>query len=488
MRFPISGCHGGSVHRIVIVGGGVAGLSAAWELLGDPQGPPADLEVIVLESSDRVGGKLRRHPVAGHLVDVGAEAMLATRPEAAVLVAEIGGGDAIVTPATMAASVYSRGDLHPLPPGTLMGIPADPAAAAGLLTDEEVDRAADEHVVAPLTGDVSVGAYVADALGEAVVDRLVEPLLGGVYAGQARALSLAATLPGVYAAASAGRSLLATARAFTPPPRSESDHAPGGSAPRAPFIGLRGGVGHLPGLIADAVRARGGVVRTRVTVTELDRAGSGWGVLVSTAMGTETITADAVVLAVPAAVAHDLLERHTASAAEALARIETASVAVVTFAFETGEMPPLTGSGFLVPPVEGRSVKASTFSSQKWRWLAELSPDLTYVRASLGRFGDEADLLLPDEDLVDLAFDDLTAILGVTLPEPVDFHVQRWENGLPQYAVGHLGTVATIRAAMAAVPGVELAGASYLGVGIPAVIASGREAARNALVTLGLRD
>lgn len=485
---PSVPCKGGDVHRIVIVGGGMAGLSAAWELLGGAGGPSGEIEVTLLESSDRVGGKLRREEVGGRLVDVGAEAILATRPEAVALLTEIGAHAQIVTPATMAASVFSRGRFHPLPPGTLMGIPGDPGAAAGLLTDAEIERARDERPVAPIHADVSVGDYVGDALGEAIVDRLVDPLLGGVYAGSARGLSLAATLPGVYAAATAGRGLLATAASVAPSPRPAADPASEMSAP-APFIGVRGGVGRLPGLTADAITARGGHIRTHATVTELLPGDGGWEVVATCAEGgVSRHQADAVVLALPAAATRGLLEAHSSAAADALGRIEAASVAVVTFAFETATLPTLTGSGFLVPPIEGHPVKASTFSSAKWGWLAEASPAVTFIRASLGRHGDEADLVLDDGLLARLAFADLCALLGVDLPEPLDVHVQRWDAGLPQYAVGHLTTVSSVDAAMGSVPGVEVAGAAYRGVGIPAVIASGRDAARAVLTTLGLRD
>ncbi len=164
--------------HVVVVGGGIAGLTAALEVL---EALPS-AEVTVLEGSDRLGGKLRREPVAGHLVDVGAESVLALRPEAVDLATRVGAADDLVVPATTAASLWSRGGLMPLPRATLMGVPSDPESARGILTDDEVARLADEQPWpgGALDEDVWVGDYVATRLGDAVVDRLVEPLLGGV--------------------------------------------------------------------------------------------------------------------------------------------------------------------------------------------------------------------------------------------------------------------------------------------------------------------
>ncbi len=193
--------------HVVVVGGGIAGLAAA---LGVLDGLPT-AEVTVLEGSDRLGGKLRLEPVAGHLVDVGAESLLAVRPEAVALAARVGAGDDVVAPSTTSAAVWSRGALRPLPRATLMGVPTDPDSARGVLADDEVERlrAEQEWPGGALQEDVAVGKYVATRLGQAVVDRLVEPLLGGVYAGHASRLSLRATLPTLWERATRGETLLA---------------------------------------------------------------------------------------------------------------------------------------------------------------------------------------------------------------------------------------------------------------------------------------
>lgn len=461
--------------RVVVVGGGMAGLAAAHTLVISGAG----LQVTVLEGSDRVGGSLRQEAVAGHQVDVGAEAMLAVRPEGIDLVRGIGLGERLVAPATTAAQVWSRGRLWALPRASLMGIPGDPRAAAGILSDDEIGRALAEQdwPGGPLTEDVSVGEYVSTRLGQAVVDRLVEPLLGGVYAGHASRLSLEATMPAVYAAACAGDSLSGVAAAAATRAASVSPTEP----PRPPFIGMSGGVGALPGDLTAYLTRRGAQVRTQAMVRGVERTEGGWCVVVGSAADPETVEADAVVIALPPAPAARLLAPHAPLAATDLAEIETASSAVVTLALPRAAVPALTGSGFLVPPVDGRAIKASTFSSSKWAWTGALAPELVFLRGSIGRAREEAQLQRSDGDLVDVVVREIGEAIGTALPVPVDAHVQRWGGAIPQYAVGHRARVQRVRARVAAVPGVSVCGAAYDGVGIPAVIASAQRAAHECL-------
>ena len=478
----------GARPRVVVVGAGISGLAAAWRLTRRAPGT----EVIVLEAAGQVGGKLRVGEVGGLAVDIGAESVLARRPEAVALITEAGLGADLVHPAASAASVLARGVLHRLPAGTVMGVPGSRATLpglAGLLTGPEVDRvAAEPTIVAPaITEDVDVASWVSARMGRAVVDRLVEPLLGGVYAGHADQLSLQATVPVLWQRAQRGGALL-TDENLLPITTSGTPADSGTPAPAQPvggpvFAGVRGGVGRLPITLAEQLAAAGVPVRTGTTVRGLRRTPAGWRLETGPASAPEFLEADAVILAVPPAAAARLLTADGPAAAAELAGIETASVAVVAAALPADQLAGLTGSGLLIPPVEGTSIKAATFSSRKWAWISG-ERDPLVVRLSLGRAGEEAVLQRPDDELAGLALADLATVLGRVL-RPIDTRVVRWGGGLPQYAVGHLARIERLRAAVAAVGGLAICGAALDGVGIAACIAAADRAVADLLADLG---
>ncbi|WP_345699381.1 protoporphyrinogen oxidase [Kitasatospora terrestris] len=445
--------------HVVVVGGGIAGLAAAVFLSAGPR------RVTLLEASGRVGGKLRAGEVGGVRVDLGAESVLARRPEAVELARLVGLGEELEPPSTARAAIWTGGGLRPIPTGQVMGVPGDleALAASGVLSAEGLERARHERPTGPVADDVPLGAYVGAALGPEVVQRLVEPLLGGVYAGRTDQLSLRAAVPQLLAIARAGGSLVAGVRELT------SRAAAAGPV----FQGLRGGLGTLPEAAEAHLRKAGVDLRTDHPVDELRRTPTGWRV----ASGGSVLEADAVVLAVPAPQAARLVEAELPGAAAELRQVEYAGMALVTMAFRRADLAdsPLTGSGFLVPPVDGRQIKASTFSSNKWGWLARSAPDAFLLRTSLGRHREEAALDLPDEELVARSLADLGAAVGLRAT-PYATAVTRWRGGLPQYPVGHLERVERIRAQVAGVGGLAVCGAAYDGVGIPAVIASARRA------------
>lgn len=413
--------------KVAVVGAGIAGLVAAHDLT------TAGHSVVVLEGSDRVGGKLRRESVAGATVDVGAEAMLARRPEGVALASSL--GLPIVHPTTATSRIWTRDALRPMPP-SVMGAPTDlvALAASGVLSSAGLARAQQPVEVWP-DEDVTVGDLVAARYGDEVTDRLVEPLLGGVYAGRARRISAQAATP----------QLLRPAGPVT------------GSGPV--FAGLDGGMGQLADALAQSLD-----VRLDTPVQSLIRTDAGWEL--------DGDVYDAVVLATPAGPTAALLRDVAPDAADALAGIETASVAVVTFALDSFVTE--HSSGFLVPPMDGRSIKASTFSFNKWDWVREAGDGLSLLRTSLGRAGET--LSSSDLDLIDASLADLERAVG-DVGRVIDVHVQRWDDALPQYALGHLDRVQRIRDAVADLPGLAVCGAAYDGVGIPAVIASAHKAA-----------
>ncbi|MCU1670276.1 MAG: Protoporphyrinogen oxidase [Blastococcus sp.] len=441
--------------RLVVVGGGITGLAAAFEW----RRRRPDDEIVVLEAADRLGGKLHRVELAGHWYDSGPEAMLARVPEAVRLVEALGLGDRLVAPATTQASVVLPDGRHPLPAGTVLGVPAAADGLEGLLSPGGVARVRAETDLPPLrvAGDVSVGGLLRERLGDEVVDRLVEPLLGGVYAGRSDELSLRATMPALAGQlASAGSVLAAAAAARDAGARSRGD------ADGPVFATVADGIGSLPEALVTAAAAD---VRLRTPAHALRRTAAGFELSVGPAAAPEVLTADAVLVTAPAPKAARLLAEAVPGAVEPLRGIPYASMAVVAMAFPAQDAD--AGSGLLVPPIAGRLVKGVTVSSAKWPHLAG-GPLL--VRSSVGRFRDESELQRSDEDLTAAVVADVAELLGLARPEPLETRLVRWGGGLPQYLVGHPGRVAAIRAAVGEVPGLAIAGAAFEGVGVPACI------------------
>ncbi|GGR69150.1 protoporphyrinogen oxidase [Micromonospora fulviviridis] len=459
--------------RVAIVGGGITGLAAAVRLRDRA---PAGTEITVYEQSGRLGGKLRTGELAGGPVEFGAESFLMRDPAggesaAVTLARRLGLAGAIVHPTVGQAALVVDGGLRPVPGGTLVGVPGDLDKVAAVARPA---AAADRDGGAPLLppdADVSVGALVRDRLGDEVVDRLVDPMLGGVYAGRADDLSLVTTMPALARAARVEHTLVGAVRAA---------QAAAPRAPGAPVFGtLAGG---LSTLVEAAARESGATIRRDAAVRELHRTPTGWRLTVGPTRDPEFVEADAVLLAVPARPAARLLAGPAPEVATAVGGLDYASVALVTMALPEPELPEL--SGFLVPATEGLLIKASTFFTTKWGHLRR--PDgLALVRASVGRYGDEASLQLTDDDLVATVHRELSKVLGTPLPTPVARHVQRWGGALPQYTPGHLGRVAAARTALrAAHPTLALAGAGYDGVGIPVCVRSGEAAAEEIITAL----
>ena len=421
--------------HVVVIGGGIAGLAAAHAI---GQRAPGVM-VTLFEGSSRTGGKLRASDIAGVRVDEGAESLLVRVPEAVDLVAAVGLGVEVVHPATTRAALWSRGSLHAMPTDTVMGVPSDlhSLELSGLLSAEGAARLSLDLELpqTPIGDDVSVGAYVAARLGREVVDRLVDPLLGGVYAGRADDLSLEATLPQLAPHARTHQSLLEAARAS----RAAATRSEG-----PVFASVPGGLGRFAEVLTAALTAE--VVVGTMARRLAPQPGGGWRIVVGPAVAESVIAADAVVLATPAAPTARLLEPFAPVAAAGLAEISYASMAIVTLAFDAASMPALPEmSGWLVPAVEGRLVKAVTLMGRKWPAVGEGS-GLTIVRCSVGRAGDVSDLRRTDDDLVAGCVADLTEMLGGS-GTLVASRVSRWGGGLPQYAVGHRARVARVRVA-----------------------------------------
>jgi protoporphyrinogen/coproporphyrinogen III oxidase len=447
--------------HVVVVGGGITGLAAAFELRRAAD-PPT---VTVLEASSRLGGKILTTPFAGlPAVDAGADSVLARVPWAVDLLRQLGLADELVAPATGKASVWWHGALHPIPAGLVLGLPTGmPALARSrLLSWHGKARAAVEPLLPRTDGDDDLGLTVRRRFGAEVYDRLVGPLVGSINAADPDQISLAATAPQVADAAARHRSLLLGLRAGRP----------AGDATAPVFLTHPQGLGHVVHHLAATLRDDG--VDLRV--------GHAAGVIEATDAGFTVggVSADAVVLTVPAGAAATSLDALAPAAATALRAIRYASVAMVALAVpERGFGRGFDGSGYLVPAAEQRHVTACSWASSKWPYLR---PDgQVLLRASLGRFGDEHALDLDDDALVAATLTDLRRHVGLR-SQPTAVRVTRWPSSFPQYEPGHLDRVAAIEAQMPA--GVVLAGAAFRGIGIASCIRQGRDAARATVARL----
>lgn len=448
--------------RFAVIGAGIAGLAAAWEL------ERAGADVVVHEAGPTVGGKLQASHVdgLGFPLDEGADAFLARVPDALELCAELGIDD-LANPATGQAYVFAHGALRPLPKGHLLGIPTDldELATSGLLSDAGMKAALadlDSDWAAP-TADLSVGDLVRTRLGDEVCDHLVEPLLGGINGGEADGLSTAATAPQIWACAQRGGSLVRAAAAIRA----------AANVTNAPvFATPTDGMASLPVRLADALKAE---IRTGRQISSV-----GVDPDAATIDGEHF---DGIVVAVPAHSAAPLLAGAIPDAAALLAGIEFASVAMVTLVVDASRVDhPLDGSGFVAARTAGTSITACSWGSSKWAHWDD--GDHVVFRVSLGHDGDPTDWCAHDDrSLVRTALDDLRTTMGIDL-DPADLagkRVGRWPRSFPQYRPGHLSRVADIHAAASDAGAIALAGASLGGIGVPACIRQGREAARKLL-------
>lgn len=455
--------------RVAIVGGGVTGLATAWYLRSGAW--PTRPDVTLLEADGRPGGKIRTETLAGVPVEAGPETFLARVPWATDLARELGLGDDLVAPATAEAFVWHDDRLQPLPRGTVLGVPATARAllSTPLLSAKGRARAALDLVLprrpAP-GGDPSVADVVGARLGREVLDRLVEPLVGGIHAGRADALSLRSTARPLASASDRHRSLLLGARA---------QRGSEGSGPV--FLAVAGGMERLVERLAASLD--GAELRLGTAVRALTAEEGRWRVACEPG---PAVVADAVVLTVPAFAAAPLLADVAPAAGRELEQIRYASVVTATLGYKPEALSrPLTGSGFLVPRAAGTLLTACTFSSVKWPVLA--GSGLVFLRASAGRDGDDRALALDDSDLVARLHTELAGMVGLTAA-PVVSRVDRWPRSFPQYEPGHEDRVGRIEAALAQHAGLFVAGAAYRGLGIAACVQSAESTAGQVMIHL----
>ncbi len=448
--------------RVVVIGGGIAGLAAAHRLVELGHAPT------LLEASDRLGGSVGTERVDGFVVERGADAFITDKPWALALCERIGIADQLIStqPGERRTHVVHDGRLYPLPEGFLLLAPTSlaPLATSSLFSLPGKLRMALDLVIPARRdgGDESLASFVRRRLGREALDRVADALVGGIYTADPETLSLAATMPRFLAMERSHGSIIRGLRA---------------SAGKTTGSGARYGLfaAHAEGMgaIVDAIAARlpDSAVHLRTTVESIDVTDARWQVRA----GGTTLDADSVILATPSFVSARLLERLDAPLARELDAVAYASSATVTLGYRSADVPrDLPGFGFVVPFAENRPLLAATFASRKWAGRAPAGHEL--IRGFVGG-ARRPDLAALDEPaLIAVVRDELRALLGIAA-EPVLVRTQRYVRAMPQYAVGHLDRVTTIEARVATLPGLALAGAAYRGVGIPDCIRSGEAAA-----------
>jgi len=470
---------------VAVVGGGIAGLVAAESLLSSRRDRP---EVVLVERAPRCGGVVETRTSDGWLVERSADNFLAARPEGMALVERLGlAGELIsVEESSRRALVCCRGQTLPVPTGFRLLAPGDPEGirATDILSPEGKARVLAERSVprrqagSAALRDESLESFAVRRLGREAFDRLVQPLVAGIWTADPAKLSMAAACPEFLRMEEEHGSLSVAEEQRL---RLMGGAHRGEGARYGQFVTLASGMGAIPTRLAETLR-RGGIVERRATATEISRESDGrWRIVLTPADGAEeSIVVDGVVVALPAPAAAKVVADPPLAAE--LAGIEYAGSVVVVMGYGRGQIAhPLSAAGLVVPRIEGHHALAVSFSSSKFPGRAPVGHVL--LRVFFGGALDPERSLLDDDRLVALAREELRALVGADGP-PSIVEVARWPGAMPQYHLGHLDRLSRIESRLRELPGLALAGAAYEGVGIPQVIASGQAAAGRVLASI----
>ena len=444
---------------VAIVGGGIAGLSAAYDLQA------RGLSVRVLEASARVGGVIATERFDGWVIDAGPDSLLVQKPAAVTLCRELGIADQLLSTLTpRTAFVLRDGRLHAIAEGSFLGFPITFGALARsrLFSLAGKARMAGEVIVPRRTvdEDESIGAFVSRRFGREAVDYLADPLLAGIHAGDVDRLSIRALFPRLVDAERRSGSVIRALRALHVRP-----------SPQGAFVSLPGGTGELVDSLSNALKPD--TVVTNARVTNLRR---GLDYAIDSTAG--NVQARCVVLAVPAYVTGTLTRPIDPALADLCDAIPYASTATVAFGYRRDQVAhPLRGTGFVVPRTEGLALLAGTWVSSKWPGRAPEGHVL--LRGFLGGGRDPRRLDASDAELIDTARRELSDLLGIS-GSPLFSRVYRWTRQSPQYEVGHLHRVVSIDRRLNALPGLFVTGSGFKAVGIPDCISDGRATAARA--------
>lgn len=466
--------------KVIVIGGGISGLSTAFYLQKTGQEKGLPLDITLIEKSETLGGKVQTLHRDGFVIEKGPDSFLARKLPMIELTKELGLEHELVgtNPDAKKTYILHKGRLHRMPPGLILGIPTEltPFLRTGLISPLGKVRAALDLLLPRRTepGDESLGGFLQRRLGKEVLTNIVEPLLAGIYAGDTHALSLRATFPQFGAMEQKHRSLILgmiASKKNTPAVSGVPD-----IAIKSLFLTYKNGLSTLINRLIESLEQV--ELRTNQSVVKINKQNKGYHMALDNG---QQLEADAIILALPPSISANLLSQEVDTSL--LKKIDYVSVANIIMAFDQKDIDfNLDGTGFLVPRTEGRSITACTWTSSKWLHAAPEGKVL--LRCYVGRSGDEEITTLPDQALLQKVRHDLTELMGITA-DPLFYEITRWPNSMPQYPVGHLENLKTIRSDLAtAMPGVFLTGGGYHGVGLPDCVRQGKEASEEAISLL----
>ncbi|UOF91728.1 protoporphyrinogen oxidase [Fodinisporobacter ferrooxydans] len=476
--------------RVLIIGGGISGLSAAHYIVQKAKQNGISVACQVIEKDERLGGKIQTERYNGFVMEGGPDSFLARKKAAPNLCRELGLADELVgtNPQARQNFILHNGKLHLMPPGTMMGIPAEigPFVRTSLISPIGKLRAAFDLVLpkGETQQDESLGLFLRRRLGDELLENLVEPLLAGIYAGDANLLSLQATFPQFQELEAKHRSLILgimNQRKSSPKPLNSTSVPSSGAVPRLPnsmFLSLRTGLIRLIERLTDVLTAENVQIHANQGVQTIEPPKSPNGMYTVQLENGKSVSAHVVFVTTPAIQTQKMFEPFISL--PQLQEIPYVSVSTVLLAYPKHLLQhSLNGSGFVVPRKEKRMITACTWVSSKWSHTAP--DDFALLRCYVGRSGDERFLSLTDEELVSRVQKDLQDIMGITAT-PSLTRVVRWNQAMPQYLVGHLTRMKQLQETISeSLPGVFLSGAGYYGLGIPDCIQQSLDAAEKAI-------
>lgn len=460
--------------KIVIIGGGITGLTTAYYLQKEAREKGLPLDVKLIEATHRLGGKMQTVVKDGFVIERGPDSFLARKQSASRLAKEVGMGDALVSNTAGKSYVLVKERLHPMPGGSIMGIPTQmaPFVTTGLFSPLGKLRAAADFVL-PRSNpavDQSLGVFFRRRLGDEVVENLIEPLLSGIYAGDIDQLSLMSTFPQFYQVEQKYRSLVLGMKKATPTkPKNTGEK----KKDKGIFLTFKDGLQSF----VDAIEAKlePSSVLKGFRVESIHKNESGYELELN---GGEVLQADSIVMTVPHHVTQSIFKQYRFF--DPFKDMSSTSVATVALAYsEKAIEKDIDGTGFVVSRNSDYTITACTWTHKKWPHSTPKGKVL--LRCYVGRAGDEAVVELSDDEIIKTVLDDLNKTMNITM-DPEFAIISRWKDSMPQYTVGHKERIDTVKKQLeSALPGVFIAGSSYEGLGLPDCIDQGEEAVSKVL-------